>query len=63
MKRLLSVLLVLCITLCFGAALAETAAPEASPATLTVTGEAQVIIPWMRSSRPSTVSALPRRTS
>ncbi len=45
MKRLLSVLLVLCITLCFGVALAETAAPEASPATLTVTGEAQVIIP------------------
>lgn len=45
MKRLLSVLLVLCITLCFGAALAETAAPEASPAVLTVTGEAQVIIP------------------
>ena len=45
MKRLLSVLLVLCITLCFGAALAETAAPEASPAVLTVTGESQVIIP------------------
>ena len=45
MKRLLSVLLVLCITLCFGAALAETAAPEASSAVLTVTGEAQVIIP------------------
>ena len=45
MKRLLSVLLVLCITLCFGAALGETATPEASPAVLTVTGEAQVIIP------------------
>ena len=46
MKRFFCLLLALCLTLCFGLALAENAAaPEASPATLTVTGEAQVIIP------------------
>ena len=45
MKRFFCLLLALCLTLCFGLALAENAAPEASPATLTVTGEAQVSIP------------------
>ena len=45
MKRFFCLLLALCLTLCFGLALAENAAPGGLPATLTVTGEAQVIIP------------------
>ncbi len=44
MKNFLCLLLTLCLTLCLGGALAE-AEPAATPATLTVTGEAQVIVP------------------